>query len=185
LLVQTFADRPVVVERDGWRVYIAVHDQAHLRSRADWKQRLAFTHPDSGGTALKFRRCKIQQEDWLQHETAWYAQYDLAPPAFGLSAWVAPRPVSTRPSRLPVQSRLWTLLQDGAARTVDELVSGLGPPPVRKNSVYVAVGRLRALGAEIVTIAAHGVTSFQLLTPDGYHPRRAYTFRHTLTERPA
>lgn len=45
-LMLQIGSRPSVVETNGGRVYVSVHDQYYLNERKRWKQRLSEAHPD-------------------------------------------------------------------------------------------------------------------------------------------
>jgi hypothetical protein len=45
-LIATRRGRPAVLEKDGCRVYIAVHDEFYRRRKAEFKNRLKLVHPD-------------------------------------------------------------------------------------------------------------------------------------------
>lgn len=45
-LIATRPGRPAVLDKDGCRIYIAVHDEFYRRRKADFKNRLKLAHPD-------------------------------------------------------------------------------------------------------------------------------------------
>jgi biotin operon repressor len=67
-------------ENPGWVDLIAVHDAEHLRAKAEWRQTLAQSHPDAGGSELRFRIIQKSRERWLASETEWYAKRGLPLP---------------------------------------------------------------------------------------------------------
>jgi biotin operon repressor len=67
-------------ENPGWVDLIAVHDAEHLRAKAEWRQTLAQSHPDAGGSDLRFRITQKAREKWLKAETEWYAKRGLTVP---------------------------------------------------------------------------------------------------------
>jgi biotin operon repressor len=67
-------------ENPGWVDLISVHDAEHLRAKAEWRQTLAQSHPDAGGSDLRFRITQKAREKWLKAETEWYAKRGLTLP---------------------------------------------------------------------------------------------------------
>jgi biotin operon repressor len=81
--VPVYRDRPQTLpdpENPGWVDLIAVHDAEHLRAKAEWRQTLAQSHPDAGGSDLRFRITQKAREKWLKAETEWYAKRGLPLP---------------------------------------------------------------------------------------------------------
>jgi hypothetical protein len=170
--LQTFADRPVVVKRDGWTIYVAIHDLEYIRQRSEWKRQLAAVHTDRGGSAAAFRDIKQQQERWQATEEAWYATLGLAPPPFG-----------TRPFRVRayegLPTRILTLLSDGRPRTIQEIGLDVGLTPSLSSRgapgkrVHEAVCRLRARGAEIDVQKLGQAPLYRLVSTAQYRPPHA------------
>jgi biotin operon repressor len=81
--VPVYRDRPQTLpdpENPGWVDLIAVHDAEHLRAKAEWRQKLAQSHPDAGGSELRFRIVHKSRDRWLKAETEWYAKRGLTLP---------------------------------------------------------------------------------------------------------
>ena len=96
-LTRTFKNRPVTIAHDGGVVYVSVHDEAYLADRARWKVRLAEAHPDTGGTAAKFRDALRGYRSWQAKEQQWYETYGLCPPT-KLRSKAPPAPFRRTPS---------------------------------------------------------------------------------------
>lgn len=76
-------DRPLFVEKDGWRVSVATMDGYHLRERAHWIRRLALSHPDhpdKQGSCKKFIEMGGSYRKWMNEEKVRYARLGLVPP---------------------------------------------------------------------------------------------------------
>lgn len=79
-LIPIRADRPAIIEQDGWRHYISVHDAQYMEAKRTWKRSLAHSHPDAGGTDFQFRSRYERYATWREKEAAYYAQFGLLPP---------------------------------------------------------------------------------------------------------
>lgn len=79
-LIPIRADRPAVIEKDGWTHYISVHDAQYMEAKRAWKRTLAQHHPDGGGTDYAFRTRYERYTAWREKEAAYYAQFNLLPP---------------------------------------------------------------------------------------------------------
>jgi hypothetical protein len=45
-LLRISPHRPTIIEQDGGRIYITVHDEYYKRTFREWRQKLKLTHPD-------------------------------------------------------------------------------------------------------------------------------------------
>jgi biotin operon repressor len=149
-------------ENPGWVDLIAVHDAEHLRAKAEWRQTLAQSHPDAGGSDLRFRITQKAREKWLKSETEWYAKRGL------------PLPEPYRPTpelKTLTQSRLFRTnprrvaeyLKQYPGASNDAVASALG---LRSNTVQVTRSRI----ARLKTRKATQPERLYLLLADGqYH----------------
>lgn len=142
------SDRPAIVERDGWKVLVYVHDAEYLRQRSEWREKLR-AHPDTGGTAGKFRRVHSAYERWRKQEETWYLGHGLTPPTGALPT----EDVSTPPlgagahlDRARGITRLALIMADGEWRTRREMSQIAG---VAKGTLWYGIKRLRDVGAKI------------------------------------
>lgn len=177
--LRVFGVRPVVVQHEGWTIFIAVHDANHVRERSAWKLRLAHAHPDrhpeadtlplKTRQARKFRNLKDRQEIWLRREVVWYEQFHLEPPPFGASKPCTPEGTLSACGPLPLKdsssAMIWRMLLDGREHSAAEIET------IVRRSVMVAraIQKLRERGAVITTMRSPaGLKSYRLDTPDGY-----------------
>lgn len=73
--------RPAVLRRDGWVIYLGVHDKEYLRQARLWRLKRVAAHPDKpGGTAADFNRLTAEWQAWREEEARWYAELGLLPP---------------------------------------------------------------------------------------------------------
>jgi hypothetical protein len=79
-MIRMFTGRPVVIERDGWRVFVCVRDAAYLEGKREWRQKIAAAHPDSGGCHEVFILARAAFERWRETEAEWYSRLGLQPP---------------------------------------------------------------------------------------------------------
>lgn len=94
-LIPTLRDRPSVIEFNGWKEYVSVHDQNYLAQKKLWRKRLASVHPDVLGYRLnrsgkQFRRMLSKFQCWKQGERIYYWKRDLMPPDWKGSRMVPP-----------------------------------------------------------------------------------------------
>jgi hypothetical protein len=82
-LIPRLSNRPAVLTRDGWAVYVSVHDAWFLAEWRRQKQRLAEAHPDKGGSSWRYRTATGRVNRWLQQEQVFYRQLGLEPPRWG------------------------------------------------------------------------------------------------------
>jgi hypothetical protein len=93
-----------VVPHEGGRIFISVHDAEYLRQKAEWKRKLAQSHPDvPSGSAFAFRHLIKQRDKWEAEEVAWYATHGLTTPD-DHSAPAPPQPTQSSRSRLVTQA---------------------------------------------------------------------------------
>jgi hypothetical protein len=79
-LVQARTNRPAILTKDGWTVFVAVHDTYYEQTKKAWRQKRANAHPDKGGYADDFRRIETAWRAWREGEAFWYAKHGLLPP---------------------------------------------------------------------------------------------------------
>jgi ferredoxin len=165
LPVPVYRDRPQTLpdpENPGWVDLIAVHDAEHLRAKAEWRQTLAQSHPDAGGSDLRFRITQKAREKWLKAETEWYAKRGLTlpepfRPSPVLHAQTEPRLFHTTARRVAEY-----IAQHPRASNYDVGVA-LG---IRTNTV--AVNRCRLASGKVRKVSQH--ERLYLLLADGnYH----------------
>ena len=72
--------RPTIIKRNGWTIYVSVHDQQYARQKQSWKRVRAAAHPDAGGSTQQFQRVESEYQRWLEDEWLWYADLGLRPP---------------------------------------------------------------------------------------------------------
>jgi hypothetical protein len=76
----TAPDRPSVIDHEGGRIYLHIHDAEYFRQRSAWRVKLREAHPDHGGTSSAFRRVWSAHKSWRDSECVWYARLGLLPP---------------------------------------------------------------------------------------------------------
>ena len=149
LVIKVHEDYPtVVVDDSGWRTFVAIHNEEFLRMRKVWRERLAQSHPDMGGSFTKFVKVRKEEQKWLEEERKWYDQHKLPLPKSSELKINTRKPIwLSHGGGGPL--RVLSILQTGGAHSRTKLVAELGLTP---EAVATAVGRLRNRGARIVTI---------------------------------
>jgi biotin operon repressor len=149
-------------ENPGWVDLIAVHDAEHLRAKAEWRQTLAQSHPDAGGSDLRFRITQKAREKWLKAETEWYAKRGLT----------LPEPFRASPElKTQTESRLFRSQSRRVAEYLathpnafdHEVAAALG---VRSNTVAVIRCRIKRRGPANVSQTE---LLYRLLVDGNYH----------------
>lgn len=79
-LLPVYGERPPVIEQDGWRIYVSIHDQAYLTRKRELRSKVISSHPDKGGTSNKFRLARARLMGFMQQERSWYWKIGLMPP---------------------------------------------------------------------------------------------------------
>lgn len=101
-LVPCIPGRPGVVQVDGWTCYVGIRDAEYMRLNREWRQRLASSHPDKGGSSNKFRNLMQRYRTWKLGERHLYWDLGLMPPD-----WKGPStpPPANRPT-MPIRRSL-------------------------------------------------------------------------------
>jgi biotin operon repressor len=163
--VPVYRDRPQTLpdpENPGWVDLIAVHDAEHLRAKAEWRQTLAQSHPDAGGSDLRFRITQKAREKWLKAETKWYAKRGLTLPEPFRSSPALKTQTESRLFRTTVR-RVSEYLATYPHASDHEVADALGI-----SSRTVAVNRCRIKRGWVSKVKQHEQI-YQLLADGNYH----------------
>jgi hypothetical protein len=79
-LIPTYNGRPSVVKQNNCTIYLSVHDAEFLRQWRAWRLRLAAAHPDTGGTAVRFRKALVMYREWQYVQAKFYNEVGVEPP---------------------------------------------------------------------------------------------------------
>jgi biotin operon repressor len=167
LPVPVYRDRPQTLpdpENPGWVDLIAVHDAEHLRAKAEWRQTLAQSHPDAGGSDLRFRITQKAREKWLKAETEWYAKRGLTLPEPYRATPVLKAQTESRLFRTSMRRVGEYLAQHPRASNYDVGVA-LG---IRTNTVSVNRSRIAKRAGAVSKVTQHEKL-YRLLVDGNYH----------------
>jgi biotin operon repressor len=152
--VPVYRDRPQTLpdpENPGWVDLIAVHDAEHLRAKAEWRQTLAQSHPDAGGSDLRFRITQKAREKWLKAETEWYAKRGLTLPEAYRASPVLKAQTESRLFRPSIRRVAQYLAQHPGASN-DDVSAALG---IRPNTVAQHRFRIKQRGPVFSKVTQH------------------------------
>lgn len=80
MLVPVFRDRPTIIKRDGWTIFVSVADADYFKTKRQWLQKRIAAHPDKGGSSDDFTKITARYDQWRDYESLRYASYGLLPP---------------------------------------------------------------------------------------------------------
>lgn len=89
-LIPSLPGRPAVIEQDGWKVFLSVHDKEYLRAKKQMRKEVLDLHPDKSGLSpedprwervnQRFRSANLSYIVWCRKERCWYWKFGLMPP---------------------------------------------------------------------------------------------------------
>lgn len=169
--MQRFGDRPTVVEKDGWKISLSVHDAAYMAASRVFKRRLMESHPDAGGSHGAFNEAKRSYEAWKAREAKWYETHGQTPPDTRRRSndeLECPTPYAFKAT-----TAVWRLLKDGRIHSRAEVAAAAGG-----GSRYLyarSIELLRKRGAEIITVNVARSVHYQLIDASKYRPPRQFS----------
>lgn len=71
-----------LIEQDGIRHLVYIHDQFYKQEKISWKLKLASVHPDRAprGGAWRFLKIAANYRAWMNKERVYYWRLGLMPP---------------------------------------------------------------------------------------------------------